>query len=63
MEKCGAKHVEVIGATDKRQITAVFCCTLVGNFIYGGKTKRCHSKFEFPLDWNIYNPFSMTLVQ
>jgi hypothetical protein len=58
MEKRGAKRVEVIGATDKRQITAVFCCSLVGDFlpiqlIYGGKTKRCHPKFEFPLDWNI----------
>ena len=58
MEKEGAKRIEIIGASDKRQITAVFCCSLIGDFlpiqlIYGGKTERCHPKFEFPGDWHI----------
>ena len=42
----------VKGVNDKRQITAVFCCSLVGDFlpvqiIYAGKTARCHPKFNF----------------
>ena len=58
MEKEGSKHVAVTGATDKRQITAVFCGTAVGEFlpvqlIYAGKTKRCHPQFQFPGDWSI----------
>ena len=58
MERQGAKHVEVAGITDKRQITAVFCGSLVGEFlpvqlIYPGKTKRCHANYNFPADWHI----------
>lgn len=58
MERQGAKHVEVAGITDKRQITAVFCGSLVGEFlpvqlIYAGKTKRCHANYNFPADWHI----------
>ena len=57
MEKRARNRVEMIGVDDKRQITAVFCDTLVGDFlpiqvIYTGKTNRCHSKYQFPLDWN-----------
>ena len=58
MEKQGAKRVEVAGMTDKRQITAVFCGTLMGEFlpvqlIYAGKTTRCHPRYQFPSDWHI----------
>ena len=45
MEKGGSKRVEIAGIDDKRQITAVFAGTLVGDFlppqlIYQGKTKK-----------------------
>ncbi len=54
----GAKRVEIVGLTDKRQITAVFCGSLTGEFlppqlIYTGKTRRCHPRFKFPNDWSI----------
>ena len=43
MEKKGSKRIEVAELNDKRQITAVFCASLVGEFlpvqlIYQGKT-------------------------
>ena len=58
MEECGSQRVEIAGAADKRQITAVFCGTMMGDFlplqlIYKGKTDRCHPKFRFPDDWDI----------
>lgn len=58
MNEVGARRVELIGLSDKRQITAVFCGSLVGGFlpvqlIYKGKTSRCHPKFNFPLEWDI----------
>lgn len=58
MEKRGADRVEVAGVNDKRQITAVFCGSLIGEFlpiqlIYTGKTMRCHPHFQFPPDWNV----------
>ena len=58
MEQCGSKRVEMGGAGDKRQITAVFCGTILGDFlpvqlIYKGKTPRCHPKYKFPPDWSI----------
>ena len=58
MEKQGEKRVEMAGVNDKRQITAVFCGTLLGDFlpvqlIYKGKTNRCHSRFSFPPEWHI----------
>ena len=47
MDVRGSKQVELIGLKDKRQITAVFCGTLVGDFlpvqlVYKGKTNQCH---------------------
>ena len=33
MDKEGSKRVEISGANDKRQITAVFCGTLTGDFL------------------------------
>ena len=62
MEQKGAKRVEVAGVDDKRQITAVFAATLVGEFlpfqvIYQGKTQACLPAFSFPSDWDVtYTP-------
>ena len=58
MDQQGVKRVEVGGASDKRLITAVFCGSLVGDFlpiqvIYQGKTVRCHPHYEFPPGWDI----------
>ena len=58
MERQGAKRVQMVGVNDKRQITAIFCGTLLGDFlpvqlIYKGKTPRCHPHFEFPSGWHI----------
>ena len=57
MDREGVSRIEMVGAKDKRQITAVFC-TLQGDFlpvqlIYQGKTNRCHPKFRFPPGWHI----------
>ena len=58
MDQQGVRRVEIGGAGDKRLITAVFCGSLVGDFlpiqvIYQGKTARCHPRFEFPPEWDI----------
>ena len=58
MDRCGAKRVEMVGTNDKRQIIAVFCGNLLGDFlpiqvIYKGKTTRYHPRFEFPPGWHI----------
>jgi len=58
MQEKGSKRVELVGLNDKRQITTVFCGSLVGAFlpiqlIYKGKANRCHPHFDFPLDWDI----------
>ena len=58
MAKHGSKKVEITGAGDKRQITAVFAGTLSGTFlppqiIYKGKTKGCLPSVAFPEDWHI----------
>ena len=58
MEEMGSKRVEIIGKDDKRQLTAVFGCSMSGNFlppqlIYQGKTKRCLPQFQFPSNWDI----------
>lgn len=58
MEQRGVKRVEMVGQNDKRQITAVFCGSLQGDFlpvqvIYKGKTTRCHPHFEFPPGWHV----------
>ena len=62
MEKKGAKRVEIACVEDKRQITAVFAATAVGDFlpiqaIYQGKTAASLPTFTFPDDWSImYTP-------
>ena len=43
---------------DKRQITAVFCGTIQGDFlpvqvIYKGTTQHCHPCFKFPPGWHV----------
>ena len=58
MEQEGAKRVEIDGKDDKRQITAVFGCSMSGDFlppqlVYQGKTTKCLPSFQFPPDWNI----------
>ena len=56
MEQQGATRVEVTGIDDKRQITAVFCASLTGDFlplVYSGKTHRCHPRSKLPSDWDI----------
>ena len=58
MEKKGSQRVELTGVNDKRQVTAVLCGNMFGDFlplqiIYKGKTSRCHPHYEFPDDWNI----------
>ena len=58
MEQRSVNRVEMVGQNDKRQITAVFCGSLQGDFlpvqlIYKGKTSRCHPHFEFPPGWHV----------
>ena len=53
----GAKNFPVKGINDKRQITAKFAVSAVGDFlpmklIYGWNTKRCLPNFDFPRDFN-----------
>ena len=58
MELKGSKRVEIVGISDKRQITAVLCGTLTGEFlppqlIYQGKTSARLPRHKFPDDWHI----------
>ena len=58
MDQQGSKRVEVVGVNDKRLITAVFCGSLVGDFlpvqvIYQGTTQCCHPHYRFPSGWDI----------
>ena len=62
MAQKGAKRIELIGLGDKRQITAIVCGTLSGDFlpfqlIYTGKTTACLPSVKFPKDWLLsYTP-------
>ena len=58
LDQSGAKRVEVKGVNDKRQLTALFCGMLTGDFwpvqlIYKGKTACCHPRYQFPSGWHI----------
>ena len=58
MDSEGSKRVQIIGADDKRQITAVFGVTLSGDFmypqlIYQGTTSKCLPSVHFPPDWHV----------
>ena len=62
LEEKGAQKVPIVAIDDKRQLTAVFACSLAGDFlppqiIYAGKTPACLPKVPFPSDWHItYTP-------
>ena len=58
MEQRGSQRVEMVGVNDKWQITAIFCGTMLGDFLpvqltYQEKTPRCHPKFQSPSGWDI----------
>lgn len=58
MDKKGSQRVPLTGLNDKRQVTAVLCGNLIGDFlppqiVYQGTTRRCHPRYEFPRDWDI----------
>lgn len=58
MEQEGSKRVELLGKDDKRQLTALFACSMSGDFlpiqlVYQGKTIKCLPKFKFPVDWDV----------
>ena len=58
MEKEGVKRIEVVSKDDKRQITAVFCGSMTGEFlppqlIYEGKTSQSLPHYTFPLSWHV----------
>ena len=58
MEEEGAKQVEIDGKDDIRQITAVFGCSLSGDYlplqlIYQVKTTKCLLQVQFPSDWSV----------
>ena len=58
MAQQGSRRVEMSGVGDKRQITAIYCGTILGDFlplqlIYQGKTPRCHPHYKFPPEWSI----------
>ena len=58
MEVKGSKLVEIAGISDKRQITAVFCGAMTGEFlppqlIYQGKTSACLPRYSFPDDSHV----------
>ena len=68
MEKEGVKRVEVTGKDDKRQLTALFACSMSGDFlpirlVYQGKTMKCLPKFQFPDGWDITHTYKQSLVQ
>ena len=58
MEEEGSKRLQVLGKDDKRQLTALFACSMSRHFlpvqlVYQGKTVRCLPKYQFPSDWDI----------
>ncbi len=51
IDRRGAKRVEMIGVNDKHQITAIFCGTLLGDFLpvqYKGKKTTLPPSFRVP---------------
>ena len=69
MERKGANRVEMVVVNDKRQITAIFCGALTGDFlpvllVYKGKAPHCHPHFGFPSGWHItHSPQHWTTEQ
>ena len=61
MDREGSRRVKVVRISDKHMITAVFCGSLVGDFlpvqvIYEGKTNRVHPHYQFPMNWHVTHP-------
>jgi len=57
MHERSATRVELTGLKDKKQITAIFCGSIQGDFlplqlIYKG-TSCCLPRYKFPVDWHI----------
>ena len=53
IEQHGCNNVDMIGTNDQYHITAVFCGSLVGDFLlvqllHKGKTTHYHPKFNYP---------------
>ena len=73
MEEKGVKRVEVMGESEKWQITAVSAGTIQGDFlllqlIYKGTTSCSHPKDAFPSGWHIthspnYWPKETTMIE
>ena len=60
LEKQGATRVEIAAVNDKKQIAATFAVSLSGAFLpfqllYQGKTERCHPKYEFPPEIDVWH--------
>ena len=50
----------MVGQNDKRMITATFACTLSGYFLpiqilYTGTTQRCHPKYKYPDECDVWH--------
>ena len=56
LEQCKKQDqskLRFVGKDDKRQITAVFGCSIPSQSVYKGKTRWCLPCFQFPHDWDI----------
>lgn len=48
-----SKRVEISGVDDKRQITAVFGCSMAGDFFPCSWYTKCHPSVKFTSEWHI----------
>ena len=60
LEVEGSPQVAVTGQEDKREITALVACTLIGRLLppqldNEWKTERCHPRVAFPPGWDIFH--------
>lgn len=60
MEQQGSSRVEIAGINDKRQITVTLAASMSGELLpiqllYQGKTDRCHPKFSFPTEFDVWH--------
>ena len=60
MAEEGSRRVSVAALNDKRQVTSTLAVTMDGQFLplqvlYQGKTDRCHPKYTFPDDFDIFH--------
>ena len=56
MDEKGNRRVEIAGLKDKRQITAVFCGSIQGDFLpilTKEQHQCCHPCFKFPPGWHV----------